>query len=396
MASLFRREYKNKLSEAGITEACKIVRDPNLWETALPECVDKANSPRADIRLAALKSMNEILSGKYIGPDLGELVQDIFGSLVGPITEPASQQEHDEALTVICNLALNSYRDMEEEAFTFLDEIMPTLPGTLTEQNYRFFAVAFVAGFTISSNEKCEAVLSRFLELIINKKKRGVTFEGETVAAIINGCSLLLSILPSTVCVGKLGATIAQAIDVAFSSQKLEVLLAALEALPIIYECIAECEHADLEEDYEADAGHFAAKYKNKILTLADRVEKKQDQKIIRTKVDDIIGYFNGDEITETVTLNEQDIELDGPRKVFISGAIRRVTGHHYALMMSQNIGIHNALGFELKATHHVLQQKKKVKKQTERERLQSTKERQMRLANERKKKDRKFEPEDY
>ena len=232
--------------------------------------------------------------------------------------------------------------------------------------------------------------------MIINKKNRGVQFYGETVAAIINGCSLLLSILPSTVCVGKLGATIAQAIDVAFSSQKLEVLLAALEALPIIYECIAECEHADLEEDYEADAGHFAAKYKNKILTLADRVEKKQDQKIIRTKVDDIIGYFNGDEITETVTLNEQDIELDGPRKVFISGAIRRVTGHHYALMMSQNIGIHNALGFELKATHHVLQQKKKVKKQTERERLQSTKERQMRLANERKKKDRKFEPEDY
>ena len=391
MSSLFRREYKKKISEAGIDEACKVVRDPSLWETALPELVEKAKSSRADIRYAALQSMNEILSGKFIGPDLGDLAQDIFDSLVEPITSPVSKAEHDEALAVICNLALNQYRDMEENSLTLLDEVMPTISSTTTERNFRFFAIAFATGFTISNNEKCEAVLSRFLELITNKKKRTVQFEPETIAEILGAVSLLLSILPSTVCVGSLAESIANAIDIALGSQKVEILSAALDVLPIIYECIDEVENSENpeEEEYSAKASHFANKYKNKIMNLSEKLEKKADQKAIASKVQSILEFFETGDLIETITINEQDIDMDGARKVKIIDAIRRVTKHHFATMISQNTGIHDSLGFTLKATHVVLTQKKKEKKQTSRERIESSKERKQKLANQRKMKER-------
>jgi hypothetical protein len=398
MAGIYRREYKNKLSEAGIEEACRVVKDASDWETTLPEAIDRAQSKRADIRLAALQSFNYILSNKFIGPDLEELGHQIFEALLEPITSPVSKEEHDEALAALCNLALNQYRDMEEDSMDFLDKVMPTIAETPTERNFRFFAIAFASGFTISCNEKCEAVLSRFLELITNKKKRTVKFEPATIAEIIDAIALLLSILPSTVCVGRIGEQIASAIDIAFESRKFEILTAALDALPVIYECIDEAERTanPEEEEVSATAKHFVNRYKNKIVNLPEKLEKKSDQKAIASKVQSILEFFETGEIVETITLNEQEVDLDEARKITIIDAIRKVTRQHFSNMVSQNTGIHDALGFSLKATRIVLRQKKKVKKQTARERIESTKERQLKLAKDRKKKEKQYMGENH
>ena len=103
------RQYKITAQDHAIDDQSQVIKTADHWETDLPICAEKAASPRNEIRLAALKSMNEILSDTYIGEDLEPHIQPIFDSLLQPITEPVSRQEHDEALLVMCNLALNTY-----------------------------------------------------------------------------------------------------------------------------------------------------------------------------------------------------------------------------------------------------------------------------------------------
>lgn len=381
------RQYKVTAQDHAINAQCQVIKTSNNWQKDLPDCAEKASSSRNDIRLAALQSMNEILSEKYIGDDLESLIETIFDSLLTPITEPTARQEHDEALMVVCNLALNTYNLMEEQTYSFLNELMPKLPGMTGDQTARAFAIAFVTGFTLSNEERCESCLSRLLELIANKKKRTVKFEPECVVALINAVALLLSILSSTVAVGKLAPQIATAVDIALESKKAPVLSAVLDLLPIIYECIKEVEEysEELQEQYQADASHFAAKYRNKIATLEDNVDKKQDKRDIRLKVAKITEFFDTNELTEDIILAEQSVCIEGARKVCIVDAIRKVTRHHFAHMMIQNPGIHDAIGVKLKVGSVRLSEKKKQKKETERERIVTKKERQMGLAKQRK-----------
>ncbi|EAY19085.1 hypothetical protein TVAG_189760 [Trichomonas vaginalis G3] len=384
------RQYKITAQDHAIDDQSQVIKTADHWETDLPICAEKAASPRNEIRLAALKSMNEILSDTYIGEDLEPHIQPIFDSLLQPITEPVSRQEHDEALLVMCNLALNTYDLMQEAAFSFLNELMPNLPALTGDQTARAFAIAFVTGFSLPNAERCESVLARILELIANKKKRTVKFEPEVVVALINATALLLSILSSTVAVGKLAQNLADALDVALESKKSIILCAALDLIPIIYECIKEVEEFsdELKEQYNADSRHFAAKYRNKIENLEEKVDKKQDQKTIRTQVAKIIEFFDTNELTEEIMLADQSVTIEGARKVCIVDAIRKVTRHHFASQMTENTGIHDAIEFELKNQSLRLHEKKKQKKETERVRVVSKKERQMDMAKKRKMKE--------
>jgi hypothetical protein len=395
---MHRREHKNKHNEAVIEEACKVVRNANEWETTLPEVIERAQSKRSEIRLASLQSYNHILSNKFIGPDLAELGDQIFETLVEPITSPVSKEEHDEALFALCNLALNQYRDMERNCIALLDRIMPTIAETPTERNFRFCALAFASGFTIPCNEKCEALLSRYLELIINKKKRTIEFEQETIAEMIKAVALMISILPSTVCIGPIGEQIQEAMDITLESQNAEILTAALDTLPVIYECIDEAESAANPEEEEESAGakHFINRYKNKIVNLAEKVEKKSDQRAIETKVQSVLEFFETGEMVETMTLNEQEVQFDEARKITIIDAIKKVTRQHFSNMVSQNTGIHDALGFSLKATRIVLRKRRRTKKQAARERNESTKERQLQLEKDRKLKEKQLMGENH
>jgi hypothetical protein len=278
----------------------------------------------------------------------------------------------------------------------FLDVIMPKLNSTTEEDKLRFFAAAFVAGFTVESNEICEKVLDNLAELIINKKKRTVTFKGETIAEIIKAISLLLSILPSTVCVSETGERIQKALEIVFKSSNFEVLLEGCDLLQIMYECLQEIEYCQEENIEETKASDFAGKYKNKIERISERIDKKTDQKTLMDKVKNTLEFLNTKELIESITLKEQNIDIVGPRNIFILSAIRRVTKTKFSQMMEQNRSIHKALEFHLRSSHSIKVQKNKERKVTKRERILSQKEREIKFSSERQKKIQRLENKEF
>ena len=381
MASIFRREYKNKLSEAGIDEACRVITNASQWRTTIPLLVEKANNERADIRLAALQSMNEILTDKYIGKELDEYKIDFFDAIMKLIIDPISKPEHDEALGVMCNLALSLADGFEDQTNEFIDEIMPTISATTAQNSFRLFTVAFTAGMSITNNETLERILCAFIDLLLNKKQRKVEFESETIAELINGCAFLLSVLPEETFTESLEQDLERAIDIAFSSQKVDVLLASLNVLPVVYECM---------ENSGIPVSRFVEKYKSKVMSINGKLDRKTDQKLVSSKAQQIRDIIVNGKMSETIVVEEQDVDLDGAKTLTIIAALRRITKHHFLAVLSQNTRIHQSLGIELEATNVVLMQKKKDKKNTVRERVLSTKDREMKLANQRRIKERK------
>lgn len=389
---MHRREYKRKTNEAAIEEASEIISDLDTWESSYPDLLAKIDSPRAELRLSAMRSINKILSGKYIGMDIEPYIDQTVLVLRQPLFEPVSQQEHDEAFGVLCNLATNIFNEFEPTAILILNQVSPLLPGLNDEEAFTYFAIAYIVSLSVSSESECRKILNQFLNLAFSKKARTSEISPESEAELIKAIGIMIAAFPEHIAGEDVRPNLCDIIDKAFTTQKTPVILAALELIPIIYESIVMLEETEAENTEEIvntqQSRQFASKYRSKISSLTDNVTKKQDQKDIKASVKSIVDYLDGEEMMERIVLNIQTVDITGPRRIYLMSAIRRVTKAHFQIGMSQNAEIHNLLGFEIMGHHDALRVKKKNKKKIEAERMTNTKDRKRDLAKKRNQKE--------
>ncbi|OHS98664.1 hypothetical protein TRFO_34883 [Tritrichomonas foetus] len=391
MASLTRREYKKKAADSALDEATEIVSDLDNWRDAWPTLIEKINSTRIELRVSALQSMNKILTARYLGyEDLQPYLDDTVNCLHGPIMDRASRAEHDEALGVLCNLAMNTFAEFEPFLRVFLNDIMPTLSDMHEEESFRFFAIAFAVSLSVSHQDLCLNVIKKLISLMMNKKSRTTDFTPEMLAECLKAICLLAATFEDQVVAETLLADLQGLLDLAISNHKPLVILAALDLVPIIYEAIVTNEIQNPTENGVSVVAskQFAAKYKTKLASLGQDLPKKADQKAVFQKTQEINNIFDGETVEEELTLNNQNVTISGVRPVYILQAIRRVTRVHFQNQMSENLDVQNLFGYQLLSTQHALRLKKKHKSEIQRDRVVSKKEREMAIEKKRRQKD--------
>jgi len=391
MASLYRREYKRKSEDAALEDASQVINDLEHWKDYIPEIIDKIRSSRLELRISALRSLNELISGQHIAyEEIEEYVSDLFCSTKDVISEYLDISEHDEALAALCNISLNCFSDFEGYSIVFLNDLIPLLPMVLDSERFKFYALAFIVSFSIHSQQPCIDIMSRYIRLLVDKKARSNKFSNETVSEIIRGLTLMISVFPESVPAVILREELKEAMDKLFESHDYEVLFCTLELLSAVYESINEYEPEDDEEFINVKV--FSAHYKGKILDIHNSVTKKSEQKDLRNKAMSVVSLFDGENIEEEITLIHQTKKINGARRIIIASAIRRICKHKYQQQMAENPGIHTTLGFDLMTKNEALRLKKRYKNEIERTRIINTREREQSIT---KKREMKYNPKD-
>ncbi|KAH0786501.1 hypothetical protein GPJ56_009572 [Histomonas meleagridis] len=397
MSSIYRREYKRKDKDIALEEASAVINDLDNWESEWPTFIEKLYSERSELRLSAMQSMNKTLTARFIGEDILPFLNDTVTALIGPITNPVSKAEHDEALGVICNLALNTFEEFETFTNTILNELMPNLKNIAEEQSFRFFSIAFITSFTMSHHDVCIKVFNRFTDFII--KKKSPNFTPAMIADCINAIELLVSSLPSDVVATELLPNLKSILETAFSVQKHKIILAAIPLFGVVYEALIDYENGVESEDESASSSKtFLFDFRPRLANLSKNIAKKEHKKTIGNEANAVISSIE-DEIDEELVLANQTVHILGRRNNVKLSAIRRITKVHFLQQMTQNTKIHEMFGFQLMSHAQALRIKKKYKGDIQRERTMNAKEREREIAKKRKKKDMKegmFNHEDY
>ncbi|KAH0794420.1 hypothetical protein GPJ56_001713 [Histomonas meleagridis] len=387
MSSIFRREYKRKDQDIALEEASTIISDLNNWESEWPTLIEKLSSERSELRLSAMQSMNKILTAKFIGEEIMQFLNNTVLALIETIKNPASKNEHDEALAVICNLSLNVFDEFESCAITLLNEIMPNLKNITEEQAFQFFAIAFTSSFSISHHDITIKVFNKLTDFIT--KKKSPNFTPEMIANCISSIRLIISSLPVELVSTELYPNLTSILDNAFSTQKHKIIMASIPLFGIIYEILRsyEDEAEEKSEEITPLSKPFFDRYRPRLQNLSKSITKKDHKKEITNEVGQAIATIN-DDFDEEIILSHQSVHIIGRRNNLKVSAIRRITRTYFLQQMTQNTRIHQMFGFELMSHTQALRIKKGKKGEVHRERIINAKEREKEIAKQRKRKD--------
>lgn len=405
MASLFRREYKIKAEDLAIKEESKINKDLKGWRELMPTITEKLSSDVSNIRLAAIRTLNYQITGQFLGEELEPFVDELIEGLEYCIDQKFSRIEHDEALSAVCNMCLQRMNDFEPCAMVILNNLMPDLPNLEAEYVFRMFAIAFLTAFGITSQDTCMRVLNRFLELLKNKKGRNVEFTPNMIREGLAAINIMLSAFPTHICTKTVLKDIDLVLEKAMSSSKPKVLMTALETVLIVSDSLKKYEEEMLVRDDDeeldsvvAEVKVFINKYRGKMTQIHLQVEKKADQKDVRSKCDELERIIDGEEADVVdIVLNNQQVHIEGARFICLANAIKRISQQHFLQQMSENPMVHEVLGYEWLQTRQVAKVlKKKYKEDIKQDRAQTKKENQRAIAKKRKNKTERMEAEDF
>ena len=400
MASLFRREYKVKAEDAAIEAESRVQRDLAQWKDIIPNALEKMSSSVGDIRVAALRTIIYQTTGQFLGPEIKDLASDLIDQINTIIEENASREEHDIAIFAACTICLQLLDQFDPYAMVILNDLMPQLADFDSECVLRFFGIGFLATFG-TQDETRKRVLTRFIQVLMNKKARGVDFSPAMTMEAVDAVAMMLSALPADTCMEMLG-DIEALIDRCMASEKAKVILSGLELVLVLWDAMKEFEGVMRAQDekeaakFIAEEKRFIGKYSGKMGQLPGQVSKKNHQKEVRAKCTEVERVLNDeDECTLELVLDSQQVVIEGGRKLCLTGAVKRVTQHHFAQQMASNPGLHEIFEFELMSREAALRAKKKLKDEMKSDRQMTKKERQQDRSKKRRQKTQRTECDD-
>jgi hypothetical protein len=336
--------------------------------------------------MSAIHTINVQLSGLFLAEDLDANLNDMVSDLMCIIANPFVQSEHDEALTLLCNACVQRFTDFDGYARAIINDLLPALADVAPDQTFRLFSIAFIASFGLLADDAKQAVLARYVQILGNRRSRGVDFSPPMITEALKGLALMLSMAPAPLVAVDMFEDIYGVIDKALKSSKTKVLTAALDCVPVVFEAIGEVEEPAM--DGLQFAGNFAGKFRE----LPGQVQKKADQKAVNSKCNQIRKVFDGDENSIEIVLNSQVVTIAGDRRLTVLAAIRRISGDHFQQQMSENQFFHEYFGFELMTLRTALREKARLKDEIRYDRAVSKQERKKAIAKQRKQKSKRTE----
>jgi hypothetical protein len=394
MSGLQRREYKRTNETASVERIDSHLKGLTSWDEGSDLILKVLASSNPDLRLSALRALNQQLSSQYMGEDLEDMASSLVSGLANLFTTHyASRAEHDEAFTAACNLALQFFSGFEVFATTIIENIFPTLADLPSGCDFRFWALPFLAAFSFPVESTVPGtLLSEIINLLTTKSARGVRYTPEVIIEGIRGVNLLLSVIPVDTIVADFMNAALELVDRRLLSKKPEVVLAALDTLLVLHDALVQhCNATEPEDSAEAEERltAFIGSYRQKFIAFSMERVKSADQKMIKTRCAEIVKIFDGkSEDSDEITLNSQRVLLSGFRNVTVVNAIRRVSASRFEQQITANTAIHQLLGITLKSKPEVEKFKKDHRAEIQQSRVTSKRANEKKRAGQRKKKE--------
>lgn len=352
----------------------------------LIELVDKlTQSP--DTQESTIRMIHSFLISKFCGDGFIEpFVNDLVTNISKIAIDFPSRRLHDTALSIICLISISCLDDVEDPFSVFEKEMMLHFNEIKNGQSFRFYTIAIVAAFSINDEELCSKILRSFLEIAQNKHPKACKFSPQTVCEIFTGIALMLSMFPESVCAQTFTEEIMKAIDTGLQSSITEICFAAMNVLAVMYENVSN--YTPENSDPFMEKSTFVAKYEPRLATIGDRINSKQEKKLVQSRAAEIIALFDNRNTPEKMTINQQIVKIETPSNGVIIEAVKRLTGKYFPQQIGANERIQEIIGIKLLSTKEAREMKKEHRDDLDRGREMTKKEREMQRNDKRRKKE--------
>jgi hypothetical protein len=350
----------------------------------------KSRNP--EIRFDSIKNLTNNLSAVFLGNSLVDDRDGIVSTLCSVISNPFSDSEHNEALTLVCNLSLQLFTGFDPFVTVLIRQFLPTLCNLTENYQFRLYAIAFITGFSLVAQDVRQQIIEQYCELLTNRQSRGTIFTSGMIIECLKGLSLMISLCESTVSACNCYSKIMGVINRMLGIKDSKVLSETLNLLLLLHESIIEVEMLiENGEDYKLQESHiqFIGNYGGKLAQIPGFASKKIDEQALSKQCALITRVFNGKEKnTSDIVLNNQSVKIIGYKQQTVIAAVRRVTKSHFQEQMTANLIIHRFLGITLMTQQQALGLKRKFKHTIEYHYITKKREREQAIAKKKKQKE--------
>jgi hypothetical protein len=362
----------------------------NRWNEDYQTSICGLQSRNPDTRFASIITLINNLSAVSLGSSLADDRDGFVSTLCSVIGHPFSDSEHKEALALVCNLSLQLFTGFDRFATVFVQQFLPTLSDLPANQQFRLYAVGFVAGFSLVAEDARQRVVQQYCELLTNRRSRGAPFTSGMIIECLRGLNLMVSLCASTVSACDCYSEIAGVLDRMLGVKDPKVLAEALNLLLLLHESIAEVE--TLTESgcrLQMSRIQFIGAYGGKLAQIPGLAPKKADKRALSKQCALVARIFEGEEgSVDDIVLNNQSVEIVGRKRQTVVAAVRRVTKAHFQEQMATNQIIHQFLGITLMTQQRALGMKRKFKDRIESDCAMKKRAREQAIAKKRKQKE--------
>jgi hypothetical protein len=252
-------------------------------------------------------------------------------------------------------------------------------------EQFRLYAIGFIAGFSLIAADARQQLFERYCELLTNRRSRGTPFTSGMIIECLKGLSLMISLWEPTLSACDCYAEITGVIDRMLGVKDSEVLSQALDLLLLVHESIVEVERLiENGEDCELQESRvqFIGNYGGKLPRIPELVSKKADKQSLLKQCGLVERLFEGEGKSDSeIVLNSQSVEIIGRKRQTVVAAVRRMTKSHFQEQMAANLMIHRFLGITLMSQQQALVIKRECKGEIEYNYIMKKKERELAIA---------------
>jgi hypothetical protein len=278
----------------------------------------------------------------FLGDDLDAYLDDIVTDLLKILKHPSSDVEQNDALGLICILAIQRFSEFDSFARTIIEQFVQGLRGT----PFLFYTVAFIASIGLSANNAKEAVVSKYVELLTNKRSRNIEFTPNVISECLEGLSLMLSVLPVATVIEKFFDDISHIIRRHLMYSQAFILSSVVDLVAIVHECMRVG-----GTRIPVNMDEFCDKFCEIFKDLPCKVSTRADRRALIQQCREVEKGFGGDVKKTKLGLNvmrtiwrgghTEFVTIYGFRKHIALAAVRRVVGDRFLQQMSHNVFLH-------------------------------------------------------
>jgi hypothetical protein len=300
------------------------------WAKEYPDMLNHLSSRDPNVRLAAIHSMKNQISGIFIPVDLDSNVNAIISDFLRILK--SSPPEHDDTLILLCCLCLQQFSHFNPHAKLIIGSLLPRLSNC---DALELFAVGFIASFGLADEE-------HHLQLDILRIYLDLMSRDEFDVECLKSLTLMLAVFDPEHCLGVLFERILHIIDDCLLWTEEVILLAAIDLVMVVYEGLHNIESQPI------DIHKFTREIVATLRELPRKLRKKHEQKALARRCREVEQQFNGEIVTTKFGLNPRRMTITGARNHVALAAIKRACGDNFQQQMFQNRFIHIFFGNDI------------------------------------------------
>jgi len=350
----------------------------NNWKDFIAGYVEKLDADDYEERISGLKSINQILTARYVSSDIIIYLDGILDRINKSLFDFELIHEHDESIVLISALCLNLFGEFEKYATIVANDIIGNLNNISEEECSKISLLGNLAFFSLKQAEIILSILKKLIAMSLSGNKR---ITARIHGSIIHSIALIIIKLPHHYISSIFFKDIEQIIMKHLHESEFESSFAIFNLLSVVHGIIKDSIFSEPDPEFEIpdpkeQLAYIVETFSALVRSSPSKIDDKSLKKELREKSKYVLALFDNETPAETHTLNLQTIEFKGPIKLYLLSIIHTFTGNHFLQQLSINQKLHALLDINIVSHHAATSFFRKNKFQIEMARDENEKER--------------------